>query len=154
MANLQKEANKKTDFTLEMRPIYRLVCAKLLDCGPRRGFHSVWFQPSNRAKLVARDADFTPCNFSRRIARNWWLVMRISLHVISAVRSRVIGGIRAHDADSTPCDFSRPIARFNPNRPIARFNPDRPIARFNPDRSIAWFNPDRPIARFNPEKSK
>ena len=71
--------------------------------------------------------------------------MRISLRVISAVRSRVIGGIVAHDADSTPCDFSHPIARFNPDRPIARFNPDRPIARFNPY---------RPIARFNPEKSK
>ena len=80
--------------------------------------------------------------------------MRISLRVISAVRSRVIGGIVAHDADSTPCDFSRPIARFNPDRPIARFNPDRPIARFNPNRPIARFNPDRPIVRFNPEKSK
>ena len=80
--------------------------------------------------------------------------MRISLRVISAVKSRVIGGIVAHDADSTPCDFSRPIVRFNLDRLIARFNPDRPIARFNPDRLIARFNLDRPIALFNPEKSK
>ena len=80
--------------------------------------------------------------------------MRISLRVILAVRSRVIGGIVAHDADSTSCDFSRPIARFNLDRLIARFNPDRPIARFNPDRLIARFNLDRPIALFNPEKSK
>ena len=80
--------------------------------------------------------------------------MGISLRVISAVRSRVIGGIVAHDADSTPCDFSRPIARFNLDRPIARFNPDRSIARFNPDCPIARFNPDRLIAQFNAEKSK
>ena len=102
--------------------------------------------------IVAHDADFTPCDFSRRMARNWWLVTRISLRVISAVRSRVIGGIVAHDADSTPCDFSRPIARFNPDRPIARFNPDRPIARFNPDCPIARFNPDRPISLFTPRR--
>ena len=67
--------------------------------------------------------------------------MRISLRVISAVRSRVIGGIVAHDADSTPCDFSRAIARFNPDRPIARFNPNRPISLFVPRRhpcGLAW----------------
>ena len=93
--------------------------------------------------IVAHDADFTPCDFGRRIPRNWWLVPRISLCVISAVRSRVIGGIVAHDADSTPCDFSPPIARFNPDRPITRFNPDRPIARFNPDRPISLFTPRR-----------
>ena len=80
--------------------------------------------------------------------------MKISLRVISAVSSRVIGGIVAHDADSTLCDFGHPIARFNPDRPIERFDHDRPIARFNPDRPTARFNPDRSIARFNPEKSK
>ena len=52
--------------------IYREVCGKFVDRGPRRGFHSVRFQPSDRAKLVARDADFTQCNFSHRIARNQW----------------------------------------------------------------------------------
>ena len=93
--------------------------------------------------IVAHYADFTPCDFSRRIARNWWLVTRISLRLISTVRSRVIGGIVARDADSTPCDFSRPIARFNPERPIARFNPDRLIARFNPDRLLSLFTPRR-----------
>ena len=60
------------NFTLEMRPIYRKVYAKLVDRDPRHGFHSVRFQSSDRAKLVARDADFTPCNFSRHIARNQW----------------------------------------------------------------------------------
>ena len=101
---------------------------------------------------MAHDADFTPCDFSRRIARNWWLVTRILLRVISAIRSRVIGGMVAHDADSTPCDFSCRIARFNLDRPIARFNPDRPIARFNPDHPIARFNPDRPISLFMPRR--
>ena len=60
--------------------------------------------------------------------------MRISLSVISAVGSRVIGGTVAHDADSTPCDFSRRIMRFNPDRPIARFNPDHLISLFMPRR--------------------
>ena len=80
--------------------------------------------------IVAHDADFTPCDFSRQIARNWWLVTRISLRVISAVGSRVIGGIVAHDTDSTLCDFSHPIARFNHDRPIALFNHDRLISLF------------------------
>ena len=84
--------------------------------------------------IVAHDADFTLCDFSRQITQNWWLVMYISLRVILAVRSRVIGGIVAHDAESTPCDFNRPIARFNPDRPIARFNPDRLISLFTPRR--------------------
>ena len=84
--------------------------------------------------IVAHDADFTPCNFSRRITRNWWLVTRISLRVISAFGSRGIGGIGANDADSTPSDFNRPIERFNPDRPIAQFNPVRPISLFTPRR--------------------
>ena len=99
--------------------------------------------------IVAHNADFTSFDFSCRITRNWWLVTRISLSVISAVRLRVIGWIVAHDAVSTPCDFSRPIARFHLDRLIVRFNPDRPIVRFNPDRLIVRFNPDRPIAQFN-----
>ena len=111
------------NFTLEMRPI--------IDKFVRN-----WW-------IVAHDADFTLCDFSRRIARNWWLVTQISLRVISAVRSRIIGGIVAHDADSTLCDLACPIARFNPERLIARFNPDRPIARFNPDRPISLFMPRR-----------
>ena len=40
-----------------------------------------------------------------------WPMTRISLLLISAIRSREIGGIVADDADSTPCDFSCPIAR-------------------------------------------
>ena len=56
----------------ERTSIYREVCAKLVDRGPRCGFHSVWFQPSDRAKLVTRDVDFTPCNFSHQIALNQW----------------------------------------------------------------------------------
>ena len=28
--------------------------------------------------IVARDADFTLCDFSRCIARNWWLVTDVS----------------------------------------------------------------------------
>ena len=84
--------------------------------------------------IVAHDVDFTPCDFSRRIARNWWLATQISLRVISAVRSRVISGIVAHDTDSNLCDLSRPIVRFNPDRPIARFNPVRPISLFTPRR--------------------
>ena len=102
--------------------------------------------------IVVHYADLTPCDFSRRIARNWWLVRRISLRVISAVGSRVIGGIVANDADSTPFDFSRSIARFNSHRPIARFNLNRLIARFNPDRPIARFNPVRPISLFRPRR--
>ena len=87
---------------MDRTSIYREVSTKLVDRGPRRGFHSVRFQPSDRAKSVGS-----------------WLMTRISLSVISAVGLRVIDGIVAHDADSTPCDFSRPISRFNPDRPIS-----------------------------------
>ena len=60
--------------------------------------------------------------------------MQISLHVISAVGSHIIGGIVAHDADYTPYDVSLPITQFNPDRPIARFNPDHLISLFTPCR--------------------
>ena len=70
LISLRKD--QKLSLQRERTSIYKEVCAKLVDCGPRRGFHSVLFQPSDRAKLVARDADFTPCNFSHQIARNRW----------------------------------------------------------------------------------
>ena len=57
---------------------------------------------------MAHDADSTPCDFSRPIAR-------FNLN-------RLIARFNP----------DRLIARFNPDRPIARFNPDHPIARFNP----------------------
>ena len=99
---ISSRINQELGLQRERISIYREVCAKLVHRGPRRGFNSVWFQPSDRAKSVGS-----------------WPMTRIPLRVISAVGLREIGGIVAHDADSTPCDFSRPIARCNPNRPIA-----------------------------------
>ena len=105
---IPSQFNQELSLQRDIASIYREVCVKLVDRGPRRGFHSVWFQPSDCAKSVGS-----------------WSMTRIPLHVISAVGLRRIGGIVAHDADSTPCDFSRPIARFNPDRLISLFTPSR-----------------------------